>query len=369
MNFKEKKLKHKNHFLKTYKNLKVLITGSTGFKGAWLSYWLHLLGAKVVGIGLKPEKNFILYKSLNLNKKIKQYFVDIRNFQKLNRIVKKEKPNIIFHLAAQSIVSLSYKNPRQTVETNVLGSTNILETVRNNNISNLVFITSDKCYLNLDKESSYKETDTLGGLDNYSSSKASAEIIFSSYFHSFFKDKYLNVASARAGNVIGGGDSKKDRIIPDIIRSVKKKRDVIIRNPLSTRPWQHVLEPLSGYLLLGHMLIKKRLKVNIKPNWNFGPYKKNCKKVKELTKYLIKNINTKIKIKIKNNKKFHESNLLSLNISKSHKELGWYPTLNFQETIKLTSSWYDAYLKKEDLEKITHNQIKTFTAKMNIEKK
>ena len=361
-------MKHKNHFLKSYKNKKVLITGTTGFKGAWLSFWLHLLGAKVVGVGLKPEKNFILYKTLGLNKKIKQHFIDICNFQKLNSIVKKEKPNIIFHLAAQSIVSLSYKNPRETIETNVLGSANILETVRKNNISNLVFITSDKCYLNLDKKTSYKETDTLGGLDNYSSSKASAETIFYSYFYSFFKNRYLNVASARAGNVIGGGDFKKDRIIPDIIRSIKQRRDIIIRNPLSTRPWQHVLEPLSGYLLLGHMLIKKRLKVNIEPNWNFGPYKKNCKKVKELTTNLIKNINTKIRIKVKKNKKFHESNLLSLNISKSHKELGWCPTLNFQETIKFTSSWYDAYLKKEDLEKITINQIKTFTAKMKIGK-
>ena len=182
---KNKKLKKNNSFLKSYKNLKVLVTGSTGFKGAWLCNWLIILGAKVIGVGLRPEKDSIIFDSLKLNKKIKQYFFDIKNFNKINSVLKKEKPDIVFHLAAQSIVSLSYKNPLETFGTNVIGSSNVLESVRINKIPHLVYITSDKCYLNLDKTKSYKETDVLGGLDNYSSSKASAELIFSSYFNSY----------------------------------------------------------------------------------------------------------------------------------------------------------------------------------------
>ena len=257
-----KKSKNYNVFLKKYKNLKVLITGSTGFKGAWLSYWLYILGAKVVGIGLRPEKDSIIFKSLKLNKKIKQYYIDIRDLKKLDQVIKKEKPRIVFHLAAQSIVSLSFKNPIDTVTTNVIGSTNVLESIRLNKVPNLIYVTSDKCYLNLDKATGYKENDTLGGLDNYSSSKASAEIIFNSYYNSYFKSKYPDKGSntccqGRVGNVIGGGDLKKDRIIPDIIKSLKLKKNLILRNPSSTRPWQHVLEPLSGYLLLGNLLMSK----------------------------------------------------------------------------------------------------------------
>ena len=363
-----KRFKNYNTFLKKYKNLKVLITGSTGFKGAWLSFWLFLLGAKVVGIGLKPEKNSIIFKSLKLNKKIKQYYIDIRDFKSLDKVIKREKPTIVFHLAAQSIVSQSFKNPLETVTTNVIGSTNVLETVRLNKVPNLIYVTSDKCYLNLDKLASYKENDTLGGLDNYSSSKASAEIIFYSYYDSYFKNKHLNIASVRAGNVIGGGDLKKDRIIPDIIKSIKINKNLILRNPNSTRPWQHVLEPLSGYLLLGNLLMSKKLDNKIKPSWNFGPYKKNCKKVNEIIKKILKKIKTNIKVIIKKNKNFHESNLLSLSINKASKELGWKPTLNFENTIDFTASWYKAYLNGENLEKMTANQIKFYTSKMKIKK-
>jgi len=199
------------------------VTGSTGFKGAWLCFWLAQLGAKVSGVGLRAEKDSIAFKSLDLDKKIKQYYFDITNFKKLDNIIKKKKPNIVFHLAAQSIVSLSYKEPIKTFQTNIIGSANVLESVKRNKIKGLVFITSDKCYLNVNKKTSYKETDILGGLDNYSSSKASAEIIFHSYFKSYDKNKYLSAASARAGNVIGGGDLKKDRIVPDVIRGLISK--------------------------------------------------------------------------------------------------------------------------------------------------
>ena len=357
-------MKTNNSFLKSYKNLKVLVTGSTGFKGAWLCNWLILLGSKVVGVGLKPEKDSIIFNSLNLNKRIKQYYLDIKNFNKLNSIIKKEKPDIIFHLAAQSIVSLSFKDPLETFGTNIIGSTNILETVRINKVPNLVYITSDKCYLNLDKPGSYKETDVLGGLDNYSSSKASAEIVFSSYCESYFKKDFLKIASARAGNVIGGGDFKKDRIVPDVIKSLKNKKKILLRNPNSTRPWQHVLEPLSGYLLLGHKLMKKELKNNLLPSWNFGPFNKNCKKVIFIVNLLVKEWGEKKqKIIIKKNKQFKESKLLSLNIKKAKKELSWEPRLSLNETINFTIDWYRYFFLNEKPENISNYQIEYFLDK------
>ena len=274
-------LNNNSKFLKIYKNKKVLVTGTTGFKGSWLCLWLLMLGAKVIGVSLKADKNSKLYNSLKLKNKIKQYNINLKNFSKLNKVVSREKPDIIFHLAAQSIVSEGYKNPLITFNSNILGGLNILECVRINKIKNLVFITSDKCYLNVEKNSGYKETDRLGGHDNYSSSKASAEIIFKSYKESYFKKNFfLQHVTARAGNVIGGGDFKINRIVPDIIRSIINNKNIFLRNPNATRPWQHVLEPLFGYLLLGSKLIKKELKnKKIYPHFNFGPNKNNCKKV------------------------------------------------------------------------------------------
>ena len=311
-----------NSFLKTYKNLKVIVTGSTGFKGAWLSFWLNKIGAKVVGIGLKPEKNFVLYDELKLKNKISQYIFNIENYKKLNEIVKKEKPQIIFHLAAQSIVSESFINPLKTINSNVIGSANLLESIRINKVKNLVYITSDKCYLNREISGSYNETDLLGGYDNYSSSKACAELIFTSYSKSFFNKKKLQYATARAGNVIGGGDFKKDRIVPDTIKSLMHNKNLIIRSPNSTRPWQHVLEPLSGYLNLGDKLLNSKLSLNILPSWNFGPNTKNCKTVLEIVKriYLKWGTDTK-KIVIKRSNSFKEAKLLVLDINKSRKEL------------------------------------------------
>ncbi len=358
-------MKSKNKFLLSYKKKKVLITGTTGFKGAWLSFWLNSLGAKVIGIGLKPEKGSILFKSLKLEKKIKQYYLDITKYDQLNSVLKKEKPDIIFHLAAQSIVSKSFESPLMTMKTNIIGSVNILEGFRVNNIPNLVYITSDKCYLNLNKAKSYKETDILGGIDNYSSSKASAELVFFSYFQSYFKkNKYLRLASTRAGNVIGGGDMKSNRIIPDIIKSFKKRKNLFLRNPRATRPWQHVLEPLSGYLLLGHNLMNKKLKTNLLPSWNFGPKLINCKNVTHITKLVLSRLRiNNLKIKIKKGKKFHESKLLSLNILKAKNELNWKPRLDLNQTINFTVDWYKYYLKKKNMEQITKEQIQLFLRK------
>ena len=350
--------------LNIYKNLKVLVTGSTGFKGSWLCFWLNLLQAKVVGVGLKPEKDSIIFKKLKIEKKIKQYYLNIVDFKKLNKIIKKEKPDIIFHLAAQSIVSESYIDPLKTINFNVVGSSNILESCRINKVKNLVYITSDKCYLNDNKKNSYKENDRLGGKDVYSSSKAASEIIFFSYHKSFFnKNKTVKYASARAGNVIGGGDMKKDRIVPDIIKSIMTKKSIFLRNPKAIRPWQHVLESLYGYLILGNFLINNKLSKNKIPNWNFGPNSSNYKNVLSLTKKIIFNWNLKNKvIKIKK-ENFHESSILKLNNQKAQKELKWKPKLNFNQTIKLTVDWYKALKNNDKLEKITEKQIAFFLKK------
>ena len=351
-----------NKDYKNFKNLKILITGTTGFKGSWLSFWLSELGAKVTGVSLKPENDSILYNKLKLSKKINQYFFDICNYNKLNHLVKINKPDIIFHLAAQSIVSISEKEPLRTFNTNIMGSANILETFRKNNLPCLVYITSDKCYLNLNKNRSFKESDFLGGLDNYSSSKASAENIFFSYHHSYFKNNnYLKAVSARAGNVIGGGDFKINRIVPDIIKSIKLKKEIFIRNPHATRPWQHVLEPLSGYMLLANRILNKKLNKKIQPNWNFGPERKNCKEVITLTKKILKMMKINKKIKFLNRKEFYESKFLSLNINKSKKELDWRPKLNFNQTIGFTSEWYKEMLLNSNLEEVTRKQISLFS--------
>jgi CDP-glucose 4,6-dehydratase len=353
-----------NSKLETYKNLKVVVTGSTGFKGAWLCFWLHLLNAKVVGIALKPEKNSILFKKLLLSRKIKQIYLDINNFQKLNLIIKKEKPDIIFHLAAQSVVSESYINPLETIRTNVLGSSNILESVRINKIKNLVFITSDKCYLNDGRKTGYSESDVLGGDDLYSASKACTELAFAAYYKSFLnKNKKLTFATTRAGNVVGGGDMKKDRIVPDVIKSLKNKTPLIIRSPDSTRPWQHVLEPISGYLKLGDLLMNKKLSSSIKPNWNFGPGTLSCKSVIRVVEEVIKCWGEEKKINIIRSNKFKEAKLLMINSDKAKKELGWTPSLNFKETIKMTVEWYKCCFFENKTEETTRKQIEYFLKK------
>jgi CDP-glucose 4,6-dehydratase len=347
--------------IENYKNLKILITGNTGFKGTWLSHWLLNMGAKVVGVGLPPEKDSVLFKELNLNRRVKQYIFDIKNFDKINQIVKKEKPDLIFHLAAQSIVSSSYRDPLKTFQSNILGSANLLEAFRKNNTPSMIYITSDKCYLNLDLKKDYKESDELGGLDNYSSSKASAELIFSSYFHSYFKDKkkHLSLGTVRAGNVIGGGDMKTNRLIPDIVKSIKDNKKILIRNPHSTRPWQHVLEPLSGYLILGQKLLNKKIKITTYPSWNFGPERKNCKNVITIVKKILTHWEIKKKIIIKK-EKMHEAKFLSLNINKAKKELNWRPKLSLDQTIGFTIDWYKSFFEAKKMQNFSSEQIEEY---------
>jgi len=328
--------------LNFFKNKKIFITGQTGFKGSWLAFILSLYGAKVVGYGLKPKNKFDNFYLLELDKKIKNYYLDIRNQKKLKTILRKCNPDIIFHLAAQSLVKTSYKLPYYTFSTNILGTLNVLEELRYlKNLKSAVIITSDKCYKNKEKKFGYSESDEIGGEDPYSASKAAAENIFYSYLNSYYnKNLKFGLASARAGNVIGGGDWSNDRIIPDFIKSIWKKKKFTLRSPSSTRPWQHVFDLLRGYLLLS-MKIYSNKKFN--GSWNFGPNKKNIKVIQIIQK-LRETLKSNKKIFIKSDKNVKETGLLSLNIKKSKHLLKWKPKLDINKTIALTGEWYHGFL-------------------------
>lgn len=349
-------------FGNVYQGKKILITGHTGFKGTWLTFWLLQLGAKVVGVSNKIPTKPSMFEVLGLKKKIKHYTIDIRNLNDLTKIISLEKPDYIFHLAAQAIVSNSFKDPINTISSNVMGTANLLESLRIlNNRCTVILITSDKVYDNVEQIWGYKENDLIGGKDIYSGSKGATELIIKSYYHSFFKlnSSKLRFAVARAGNVVGGGDWAKDRIVVDAISAWSQDKTVEIRNPNSTRPWQHVLEPLSGYLSLG-MKLNKSKSLNGEC-FNFGPNADQNKNVKELLTDLSTSWNSskKIKkIKVRKNKSFYEAKLLKLNCEKSYELLNWHSSLEYKDTINFISEWYmNFYDNKEDMNKITYNQI------------
>ena len=341
----------------------MLVTGATGFKGAWLSFWLKCLGSKVYGVSLPPSKEDIFFKETNLKNEINQSYFNINNFQRINSYIRQIKPDIIFHLAAQSLVSEGYTKPLETFSSNIIGSANILESTRKNKIKSLIYVTSDKCYLNLGLKKNFKEQDTLGGEDNYSASKASAELIFHSYYNSYFRsNSNLQIASVRAGNVIGGGDFKRNRIIPDLVRSIINRKSIYLRNPKSNRPWQHVLEPISGYLQLGLMLLDNKIKNKVYPSWNFGPIGQGVQ-VEKLSKNFFKIWGIKKKIIFLKKEKFKESLNLGVNISKARQELGWTPKLKLDETLNLTVDWYKNFILKKDSSLKTLEQIDFFSSK------
>ena len=351
------------YFGEVFYNSKVLITGHTGFKGSWLSLWLHKLGAKVFGISNEIPTEPSHFESACISELLVDIRLDIRNFKKLEDVINEIEPDFIFHLAAQPLVNESYSNPLDTWGTNTLGTLNILEVLRRQNKNCIaIFITSDKAYDNQEWKWGYRENDKLGGPDPYSASKGAAELAISSYFRSYFKQNEcdIRICSARAGNVIGGGDWAKDRIVPDCIRSWKKNNPVTIRNPNSTRPWQHVLEPLRGYLILASLL--KNNKNFNGESYNFGPLAEQNKKVIELVNSLSQFFPlSKIKIQDQNHFK-GESKLLKLNCDKALGDLGWMPILDFKQTIKFTSKWYKVYLDSPSLIKKTSlDQIEIFT--------
>lgn len=352
--------------LSNFKNKRIFITGSTGFKGTWLSYILASSGATVMGYALPQiinEKSH--FNDLNLKNKMTQIEGDIRNREELISAVQKFEPDYVFHLAAQALVRPSYKDPHNTFETNVMGSVNILDAVlATKSVRALIYVTSDKCYENNEWVWGYRENDRLGGRDPYSASKAAAENVFFAYFKSFIEmNSQLGAASVRAGNVIGGGDWSVDRIVPDCVRCIDQDIPITLRNPLATRPWQHVLEPLSGYLLLALKLYSSPSKFS--GSWNFGPSTFKTATVGELAKSIVTYFKEGSIIEKPDLNQPHEAGLLQLNCDKTHQELNWKSTWDLEKTFKVTADWYKRVMSGENVENVTKEQIDEYFRNMN----
>lgn len=328
--------------LDIYRGARVLVTGDTGFKGSWLVLWLQQLRANVVGLGLPPTTTQAHYTLLGLSRQIQHLDLDIRDQTALGRAVADFQPQFLFHLAAQALVSKGYADPKATFEVNAGGTVNILECVRNcSSLRAVINVTSDKAYKNREWIWGYRENDELGGRDPYSASKSCAEIVFASYFESYFRERTdLGVASVRAGNVIGGGDWAADRIVPDCVRSLAAGKALVLRRPEATRPWQHVLEPLGGYLLLGSRLATDPTKFS--GAWNFGPETGAIRTVGDLAAAFMRAYGApENMVRVDRDTAFgHEAGLLHLNCDKAHHQLGWRPRWDFDETVRQTACWY-----------------------------
>lgn len=343
---------------------KVLVTGHTGFKGSWLSLWLQRLGADVLGYSLLPTTQPSLFYQAQVDEQMTTVVGDIRDISCLKKTVADFRPEIIFHLAAQPLVRNSYLDPVETYTTNVLGTVNILETVRESeNLKVFINVTTDKCYENKEWSRGYKESDTLGGIDPYSASKACSEIITSSYRNSYFSQSSLgditpSIATVRAGNVIGGGDWAKDRLIPDLLRAIESNHPITLRYPHAIRPWQHVLEPLYAYLLLAEKMWNEPMEFG--GSWNVGPHEKNVITVGEMIRIFQSMWNDDFKVNYTDQAEPHEANTLKLDCSKIRNALGWHPILSVEESIKWIVAWAQSYFGKENLKEVTLQQIQTF---------
>ena len=348
-----------------FKNKKILITGDTGFKGSWLSMWLAKLGARVTGYSLPAEPHQILAPIIQKANFLHHIDGDITDPLKVKDLLEKLRPDIVFHLAAQALVRKSYAKPQLTFATNLMGSISVLEAVRcSNSVRSLVYITSDKCYLNKELTRGYHEEDELGGKDPYSASKACAEIAFNSYRESFFNsEQNIGIASTRAGNVIGGGDRSADRIVPDTIKSLESKTQIILRNPYATRPWQYVLDPLYGYMRLAYELAFKPK--TFSGSWNFGPKEHSIRTVTDLVKILIQEWGGgKITNQIDPNAPY-ESTLLHLSSDKAHEKLNWDALWDFERAAKEAAIWYrDVYNGQDPLE-VSQKQIDAYMSEVS----
>ena len=352
-----------------FRGRKVLITGNTGFKGSWLTTSLLEAGAEVLGYSLEPPTKPSLYEDLGLDKKIHQTIGDVRDFEKTQAALTEASPEILFHMAAQPLVPHGYTDPLYTFSTNVMGTANVLEAVRNvGSVRAVVVVTSDKVYCNNNWHWAYRETDTLGGRDPYSASKACAELVTKSYTESFFNvsrfgtDHQTLVASARAGNVIGGGDWSADRLVPDIIRAIfEEKRDLVLRNPSAVRPWQHVMEPILGYLVLARELYAG--KTEFASPWNLGPPDSSCIPVKDLVQKGLSLVGMETRYKLTPDPLRHEDKLLKLDAAKARAHLAWRPLLNIDEAIHWTFGWYQKYYAGEDALETTRGQVVEFLEK------
>lgn len=339
-----------------YKNKKILITGSSGFVGSWLSTALFEMGASLYGISLKPNTSPSLFKLLNLENKINQKYIDICEFNKLDSAIKEISPDIVFHLAAQPLVRESYERTIETFNTNVIGTLNVLEACKNLGTNvNFVCITTDKCYENNELGQRFVESDPMGGKDPYSASKACTEIVTKSHALSF---NSLKLCTARAGNIIGGGDWAKDRIVTDIVESIEQKKDIVLRSPNAIRPWQHVIDVVNGYLKLA---IYNADKKDIFDSFNFGPQEENEIDVETLTNKFISNWNScDSSIVIDNNENLPESKILRLDSSKAHHILDWEPLMDIDTTIKETAVWYENFFLNKDIYNFTIEQINKY---------
>jgi CDP-glucose 4,6-dehydratase len=340
-----------------WKNRKVLVTGHTGFKGTWLTLWLKRLGADVAGLGLDPRdalNHWDLIKS-----GIREHRIDLRDASAVENVLKAEQPDTVFHLAAQALVRRSYRDPLETWGTNVMGAANLFEACRKSgSVKSVVCITSDKCYENVEQEEGYVEDDRLGGIDPYSASKAAVELCAASYRRAFFANGDILMATTRAGNVIGGGDWSEDRLIPDVVRAATTGQTLKIRSPRATRPWQHVLEPVCGYLLLAEKLIQRD--ASFAESWNFGPDDETNQPVSVMLD-IMKILWPAVKWELDGVQGPYESTLLHLDSSKARARLGWAPVWNLNHTLQMTAEWYRSYYEKNGL-LVTESQLDRYIA-------
>jgi len=342
-----------------WKNRKVFITGHTGFKGSWLSLWLQSLGADVTGYALSPPTTPNLFTLTRVSDGMKHIVGDIRDFDFLKTSLQQAAPEIVIHMAAQPLVRYSYKEPIETYATNVMGTVNVLEAIRQTpSIKTVVNVTTDKCYENKEWHWGYRETDRLGGYDPYSNSKACAELVTSAYRSSWFNSSTIGLASVRAGNVIGGGDWAEDRLIPDIIRACMRDESVLIRNPKALRPWQHVLEPLHGYLLLAEQLYHSPK--HFAEGWNFGAREDDVKPVSWIADYITQQWSETAQWTLDNNCHVHEATYLSLDCAKAKSKLGWQPRWDLTKSLEETIHWYKAYQASENMRDVTLAQIQNY---------
>jgi CDP-glucose 4,6-dehydratase len=338
---------------------RVLVTGHTGFKGAWLLTWLQKLGAQVTGFSLAPE-NMSLYNELKIANEVESNIGDIRSFNEFHSVCAHCNPEIIFHLAAQALVRPSYKDPLETYSTNVMGTVHVLESVRKvDSVRAVVVITSDKCYQNKEWAWGYRECDPLGGYDPYSSSKACSEIISSAYRSSYLSAAEVGLATARAGNVIGGGDWAIDRIVPDVYRAVHARNILVVRNPHATRPWQHVLEPLCGYLLLAEELYGTH-KVDFSAAWNFGPRDQDVTSVEVVVEYLLGKSGSGLTWELEKGATPHEARSLKLDVSMAMNVLKWAPRWTLNDALDHTHAWYERWATGESAYELCQSQIRLY---------
>jgi CDP-glucose 4,6-dehydratase len=345
---------------------KVFITGHTGFKGSWLCLWLHMMGADITGYSLEPPTNPSLFRLAQIDRMINSFTGDIRNGELLAKKLHETRPEIVFHMAAQPLVRESYKKPVETYNINVMGTVNLLNAVRDcKSVRSIVNVTTDKCYENQEWLWGYRENEAMGGFDPYSNSKACSELITASFRSSFFNpDKYqehgVGLATARAGNVIGGGDWASDRLIPDCLQALLTKKSILIRNPNAIRPWQHVLEPLSGYLLLAQKLYQDGPRYS--EGWNFGPNEADAKPVGWIVEWICRNWNAHVSYEIAKGPHPHEANYLKLDCSKAKTLLGWQPRWNLEKALTLIITWTKAYQSGGNIQEVCCSQIKEHTA-------